>query len=846
MVRELGNWQNVVSHGPVNTINEWIMNPRMTSKPAFSLPVISPTKSAINFIGANIRPFDVCHNNPDFRLARDYNNAHRGSEFGGHLRRQSHPYGNSDGFTDRNLTTVYCGAANPRGPHRNRQVHHTSTAFATQLTDLTNPYSGSLPHDENPYSQPTRHVQSATLVSRTQRSIHNTHDAVSSSPPPPANHVTSVADKVIFSESPSLPGVAIVSRPPEERSNNPDRLNLDRRRLTACPILEGEESLRLLNFQHNAIITIERVNCLRRLIFLDLYDNRIEEISGLEGLRSLRVLMLGKNRIQKIENLESLSKLDVLDLHGNQIKDVENLNHLEELRVLNLAGNNISTVNNLIGMDSLTELNLRRNKITTVDDVDNLPNLQRLFLSFNCIASFDDIACLGDSTSLSELSLDGNPFSHDSYYKQTILRNMIHLKQLDMKRITDEERRMASVLARKEEEKKREINKVAILKEKKRIAINNAARQWEISKGVAISKTSRLQPALSSGGDSRPGLFPTRTNSRPSSAESEDKSVDLILHKPPSRPTSGRPSSARISRPASASRRSKAPTPDLLANTPENEVCHLAELDGDTLHLYGPGSLDSLEKNWGIQAAGAVTNVSFMFIEFDKVVKHLHKLRVRFPNVSNVTFGECNICNLQQLNALTSLKRLDSLSISKQGNPITTFSLWKQYLIYRLSHFHLKKINDEEVTYEMIAIAQRFFTPLSKLSTSHLPSYRTLGLLSDVRRKHTQGLTELELKAKRQLAAEQQATLEHVTKAGLQYYSETALDNMVKEQTVRQNFAKSYVKQLTREAIKADEKKMKLYQIWPQIFVELVTDAFIEMQDTSKFAKNFQKLMSKK
>lgn len=103
-------------------------------------------------------------------------------------------------------------------------------------------------------------------------------------------------DNVVFAESPSSPGIPIVYRSPEERVNNPDRLNLDRRHLTVCPILEGEDRLRLLNLQHNSITRLQNLAHLRRLVFLDLYDNLIQEISGLEGLLSLRVLMLGKNR----------------------------------------------------------------------------------------------------------------------------------------------------------------------------------------------------------------------------------------------------------------------------------------------------------------------------------------------------------------------------------------------------------------------------------------------------------------------------------------------------------------------------------------------------------------------
>ncbi|KAJ8304818.1 hypothetical protein KUTeg_018401 [Tegillarca granosa] len=54
----------------------------------------------------------------------------------------------------------------------------------------------------------------------------------------------------------------------------------------------------------------------------------------------------------------------------------------------------------------------------------------------NGFVSFEDIACLGDSSSLSEISLDGNPITQEQYYKQIVLRHMQQLKQLDMKRVT--------------------------------------------------------------------------------------------------------------------------------------------------------------------------------------------------------------------------------------------------------------------------------------------------------------------------------------------------------------------------------------------------------------------------
>ncbi len=155
----------------------------------------------------------------------------------------------------------------------------------------------------------------------------------------PSDSISVVKDPIVFTESSVMPGVPVS---PEERAANPERLTLDRRQLMVCPILEGEERLRLLNLQHNSISRLQHLGNLKRLVFLDLYDNLVHEIAGLESLVSLRVLMLGRNRsrgfqcrsrflknffafpsptcrIRKISGLLTLLKLDVLDLHGNLV-----------------------------------------------------------------------------------------------------------------------------------------------------------------------------------------------------------------------------------------------------------------------------------------------------------------------------------------------------------------------------------------------------------------------------------------------------------------------------------------------------------------------------------------------
>ncbi|XP_068694422.1 leucine-rich repeat-containing protein 49-like [Montipora foliosa] len=602
-------------------------------------------------------------------------------------------------------------------------------------------------------------------------------------------------DRVIFAESPSAPGVPIVYRLPEERQANPDRLNLDRRRLTTCPILEGEDYLRLLNFQHNLISRIYHLENLKRLIFLDFYDNQIEEISGLSSLRSLRVLMLGKNRIRKINNLDSLTKLDVLDLHGNKIVKIENLGHLTELRVLNLAGNEIVSVCNVSGMRALAELNLRRNQISTVEEVDLLPNIQRLFLSFNCITSFDDISCLSNSSSLNEVSLDGNPFSSDPSYKQILLRNLLNLRQLDMKRISEEEKRIASVMARKEEEKKKEISKLAVLKEKRRIAINNAQRQWEVSR---IKKS--IMPN-------------SQTTGKLSSGVNELLAADGVVSVADSSNT--------------MAGRDIVPSPV--------SICHLAELDNDMLYLYGPGSLDALDRNWGNQAVQAVTGISFKFIDFDLIVPQLHKIRARFPSLVGLIFMETNIKALQQINSLSLLRRLDYLSISEEGNPVMSFSLLKPYVLFRLAHFSLRRINDIEVTTEDTVNAEKLFGTLAHITTSQLPQSRLLTMLGDSRRKQT--LDTEKNKKPEPGKHERTPSNESVSRAGLQYWPADSERTHNKEAEERRSFAVNYMKEIAHTAILTERKKKKLDEILPELFAEMVQKALVGLADLNSCMK---------
>ncbi|XP_063269036.1 leucine-rich repeat-containing protein 49 isoform X3 [Prinia subflava] len=559
-------------------------------------------------------------------------------------------------------------------------------------------------------------------------------------------------DNTNFGSSSSIT-FPVLQRTAEEKILNSDRLTLERQKLTVCPIIDGEDHLRLLNFQHNFITRIQNISNLHHLVFLDLYDNQIEEISGVSTLRSLRVLLLGKNRIKKISNLENLKNLDVLDLHGNQ------------------------------------------------KDVDTLPCLQRLFLSFNNISSFEDILCLADSSSLSDITLDGNPIAQETWYKHTVLHHMMQLRQLDMKRITEEERRMASIAARKEEERKRESHRQTLLKEKKRLTIGNIARQWEIQQNrtaleASLNKDKENEPCQING--SAAYVFPE-----------ESRSLDTILS-------------------------SAVQGLSVLES-------HLVEVEGDTLGLYGAGALECLDRSWSVQTAGIIATVSFMFIEFDEIVQVLGKLKTKFPNCVHLKFKETNLVALQQFNALAEMHRMEQLTVDPQGNPVVSFTLWKYYVLFRLNHFNLQKINGVKVTESDVVKAERLFGILAYVASSELPHSRMLSLFGESRRKQFHYL--LEGKGKKSGVGSEESSDnrrsggESTARATLNYMTKDFHMEKLEEIKERKTFCQTYVENLVKEAADINMKNELLQKLWPQMFIELVRDAVVEIRNKNSSMK---------
>ncbi|XP_036313059.1 leucine-rich repeat-containing protein 49 isoform X8 [Pipistrellus kuhlii] len=447
----------------------------------------------------------------------------------------------------------------------------------------------------------------------------------------------------------------------------------------------------------------------------------------------------------------------------------------------------------------------RRNLWSSKRDVDNLPCLQRLFLSFNNISNFESVCCLADSPSLSDITFDGNPIAQEPWYKHTVLQNMLQLRQLDTRRVTEEERRMASVVAKKEEEKRRESHKQSLLKEKKRLTINNIARQWDLQHPVTNFATNEDRKNSDS-----PSLDPCPMDGSTTSAFPEETgSLDSVL------------------------------TNALQALSVTDT--HLVDVDGDTLSLYGSGALESLDRNWSIQTAGMVTTVSFTFIEFDEIVQVLPKLKMKFPNSLHLKFKETNLAMLQQFNALAQLHRVDQLTIDPQGNPVVNFTLWKYYVLFRLSHFNMQKINETEVTQNDMIMAERLFGILAHVASSELPHYRVISILGDARKKQFRYLQETKGKKHGIVNEENNDSKrfvgENTNRAMLNYTTRDFYNEKLEETKEKKKFCKIYIEDLVKEATEINMKKEALQKLWPQMFIELVRDAVLETRNKNSYMK---------
>ncbi|KAL0232956.1 hypothetical protein GEMRC1_011703 [Eukaryota sp. GEM-RC1] len=173
-----------------------------------------------------------------------------------------------------------------------------------------------------------------------------------------------------------------------------------------------------------------------------------ETASDSDPLRyDITSIALSFKNLHEIANLQPFTNVRSLKLDNNYIKTIQNLDHLHNLESLNLSFNEIETISGLENLTKISELRLFRNKITQIENLDHLfPTLRLLNIGKNAIEGSltDHARYLRKFKNLRILIFEGNPCSQDLHYRPTTLSYVPHLRYLDYRLCSDNEKQAAT------------------------------------------------------------------------------------------------------------------------------------------------------------------------------------------------------------------------------------------------------------------------------------------------------------------------------------------------------------------------------------------------------------------
>lgn len=363
--------------------------------------------------------------------------------------------------------------------------------------------------------------------------------------------------------------------------------------------------------------------------------------------------------------------------------------------------------------------------------------LQRLFLSHNQISSLQWLSTI--NSNVQELTLDNNPISSESNYRLTVLSQVNTLRKLDSKRVTDNEKRMAYNYNFKENKKNFEFDTQSRISAR----IQDAENDWimrnqnEKSYAPVLSNSELLGPNCAENNYETESFNKVKIirDDSPGHVENKNFEKSSFLNSPCSstysfKDYSVKPEITTETRIQSASSNTLKKNTSNQASTGLKRLpaqnCSTVQQDS-TMMFYGSKSLEILEIKLDQLIQNQITTLSFHYMDYDELLsKNFLKLKNKFPNTVNLVFTCCNIKYLNQLFSLLDWKKLDSVTINKEDNPVCLNSFWKYFVLNYLNTLQLRKINNNFVT--RAELNEKLFAPLSNLMFT-LSDYKLMGIL---------------------------------------------------------------------------------------------------------------------
>lgn len=184
--------------------------------------------------------------------------------------------------------------------------------------------------------------------------------------------------------------------------------------------LNGLTKLKELCIASNQITSLDGLDHLLELEFLDASENDLESTTAIADFPRLKWLYLAGNRILRLDGLVDLSELLTLDLSNNYISDVSALTGLTKLTDLYLANNTPKNIKKLSVLPALTHMDLSGCGLDSLSGINDFKVLRSLTAGNNQISSLTTL-----TLRLEELYIGQNPLTDiASLQKQTELQSL--------------------------------------------------------------------------------------------------------------------------------------------------------------------------------------------------------------------------------------------------------------------------------------------------------------------------------------------------------------------------------------------------------------------------------------
>ncbi len=169
-----------------------------------------------------------------------------------------------------------------------------------------------------------------------------------------------------------------------EKLLNLEQLHLNGNSVTDISVLQHLKKLQYIDLSGNEISDISTIGNLKELEILYLNECYKLDLSNLKesDFNSVKQFTIKKSELKSINGLECLKNVEWINLSNNQIEDITPLKNLKTLKNLYLTSNLIRSAEPLVGLVNLENLSVGENCIEDLSPLEellkNAPNLDSI------------------------------------------------------------------------------------------------------------------------------------------------------------------------------------------------------------------------------------------------------------------------------------------------------------------------------------------------------------------------------------------------------------------------------------------------------------------------------------